>query len=180
MGCIQTLKGISMDCTSSLGGVKTVYIANYDDVATLKIADDEIVGITMNADAKFKQYSFKKNTASMTSTLNVSENGGNIVTTDIVLSFLKQETSKRVEMTALSLGELAVIVADANGKYWYLGKDMAVVASAGTGETGTNFTDANRYEITLQDTSFTYPFEIKVDGSTTGDNEYVKIDELVG
>ena len=180
MSCIQTLKGITLGCDASIGGLKTVYIANYSDVVSTTVKNDEIVAITMKDDAKFKQYSFKKNTASMTSTLTVGETSGNIVTTDVVLSFIKQETSKRVEMTALSLGELVMIVADANGKFWYLGQDMPVVASAGTGESGTSFSDANRYEITLQDTSFTYPYEIKVAGATTDDKEFVDIESLVG
>lgn len=179
MSCIQTLKGITLGCDASIGGIKEVYIANYADVASTTVKGDEIVDIQMASSAKFKKYQFKKNTASMTSTLNVSDTGANLVVTDLELSFLKQETAKRVEMTALSLGELAIIVADANGKYWFLGKDMPVVASAGTGETGTNFSDANRYGITLEDTAFTYPFEVKTEQSTTGDSEYVNIAEIV-
>lgn len=179
MACIQTLKGIALACDSSIGGIKTVYIANYSDVESTKIQDEEIVEIVMKDAAKFKQYSFKRNTASMTSTLTVGENSGNIVTTDVVLSFIKQETAKRVEMTALSLGELVMIVEDGNGKFWYLGLDVPVGASAGTAESGTAFTDTNRYEITLQDTSFTYPYEIKVAPTQTGDEDYVKLDEIV-
>jgi hypothetical protein len=70
------------------------------------------------------------------------------------------ETVKRVEITALALGDLAVIVKDANGKYWYLGKDEPVNASAGDGQTGTARSDANRYTITLQDNSLQMPYEV--------------------
>ena len=67
---------------------------------------------------------------------------------------------KRIEMTALSVNELAVIVNDANGTYWYLGKDNAVTASNGTGQTGTARTDGNMYTIELSDESATYPYEV--------------------
>lgn len=179
MACIQTLQGISLDCQGSMGGLKSVAIANHSDVTSVKIVDDMITNIVLADGKKFKQYNFRKNTASMTSTLNADVTTGSSVSTDVVLSFLRQDTAKRVEMSALSLGELVMIVTDANGKSWYLGKDMPVTASAGTGESGTAFSDANRYEITLQDTSLTWPFEIRTEPETTGSSEYVNLDALI-
>jgi len=163
MACSQTLNGITLDCSPSLGGIKMVYIANYDDVAGTTITDDAISAISMSGTAKFHKYNFRRNTASMTSTLNVDATNGNTVSTDVVLSFLKQETAKRIEIAALSIGELVVVVEDANGKLWYLGKDLPVTASAGGAETGTAFTDGNRYTITLQDNSLSYPYEVTAD-----------------
>lgn len=161
MPCTQTLSGIPRDCATSMGGIVEVYIANYDDVSGVTVTDDIIKTISMADTAKFKKYSFRKGTGSMTSTLNVDPtNGTNYVSTDLVLQFMKMDTSKRVEIAALAVGELVIIVKDANGKYWYLGKDNAVTASAGEGTTGTAATDANRYQITLQDNSQTYPMEV--------------------
>ena len=70
------------------------------------------------------------------------------------------ETAKRLEMSALALGQLAVIVEDSNGKYWYLGKDDYVSASAGAGNTGTAKGDSNNYSLTLKDESDTFLFEV--------------------
>lgn len=177
MACISISRGINTSCDLSLGGLKTVYIANYDDVTSIKEKDGQIVGITMASGKKFYEFRFKKNTASMTSTLNVSDNGNNI-STDVSLSFQKQDTEKRLAISALSMSELVVIVADANGKYWYLGRDFSVTASAGGAESGTAFTDVNRYTITLQDISLDYPYEVAVDPDTTG-GEHVDLDSLV-
>ena len=49
---------------------------------------------------------------------------------------------------------------DANGKYWFLGAEEFVSATAGTAETGVNRTDGNRYTITLTDYSSSYPYEV--------------------
>lgn len=176
MNCTQILNGISVDCEPSMGGLKVVYIANYSDIEAVSISGGRVISITMNGDAKFKTYSFRRNTASMTSTLAVDPANGSSVSTDVALSFLKQDTAKRLEISALSIGELAVIVQDANYRYWYLGKDMPVMASAGGAESGTAYTDGNRYTITLQDNSKDYPYELKVDPETDGDTDYVKID----
>lgn len=163
MACSQVLNGIAADCQTNVGGVREVYIANYSDVTTIEVDDSSnmIKTITMADSAKFKKYAFKKNTSSMTSTLNVDPaNGVNFVQTDLSLVFAKQETVKRMEIAKLSLGELRVIVLDANGKYWFLGQEEFVSATAGTAETGVNRTDGNKYTITLTDYSSSYPYEV--------------------
>lgn len=164
--CNQTLAGITLDCTNSLGGIKTVYIANYGDVDGQPTVGEGgmITGITMSGDTKFKPYQFRKQTGSMTSTLTVDETAGvNYVSTELSLVFTKMETAKRVEMSALAIGQLAVIVEDSNGKYWYLGYDDYVSATAGGGNTGTAKGDGNNYTLTLRDESDTYPYEISKD-----------------
>ena len=163
MACSQVLNGIAADCQTNVGGVREVYIANYSDVTAIEVDDSSnmIKTITMADTAKFKKYAFKKNTSSMTSTLNVDPaNGVNFVQTDLSLVFAKQETVKRMEIAKLSLGELRVIVLDANGKYWFLGQEEFVSATAGTAETGVNRTDGNKYTITLTDYSSSYPSEV--------------------
>ena len=37
MGCPITLKGISLNCESSLGGIKEVWITQYSDVKTVTV-----------------------------------------------------------------------------------------------------------------------------------------------
>ena len=161
MPCIQTLSGLAKDCAANMGGIVEVMIANFADVTGVTITDGIVSAVTMATDAKFKKYSFAKNTGSLTSTYNIdAASGVKYVTSDLLLQFNRMETSKRVEITALSLGDLAVIVKDANGKYWYLGKDEPVNASAGDGQTGTARGDANRYTITLQDESLEMPYEV--------------------
>lgn len=161
MSCIQTLSGLAKDCAANMGGIVEVMIANFADVTGVTITDGVVSAVTMAADAKFKKYSFAKNTGSLTSTYNIdAASGVKYVTSDLLLQFNRMETSKRVEITALSLGDLAVIVKDANGKYWYLGKNEPVNASAGDGQTGTARGDANRYTITLQDESLEMPYEV--------------------
>ena len=163
MSCSQVLNGIAADCQTNVGGVREVYIANYSDVTAIEVDDSSnmIKTITMADSAKFKKYAFKKNTSSMTSTLNVDPaNGVNFVQTDLTVVFAKQETVKRMEIAKLSLGELRVIVLDANGKYWFLGQEEFVSATAGTAETGVNRTDGNKYTITLTDYSSSYPYEV--------------------
>ncbi len=161
MSCTQTLSGLAKDCAANMGGIVEVLIANFDDVTAVTVSDGVISAITMASSKKFQKYNFAKNTGSLTSTYTIdAASGVKYVTSDLLLQFNRMQTAARVEITALALGDLAVIVKDANGKYWYLGKDEPVNASAGDGQTGTARSDANRYTITLQDESLEMPYEV--------------------
>lgn len=161
MACTQTLAGLAKDCMPNMGGIVEVYIANYDDVSAKTLTSGKISAITMASSAKFKKYSFAKNTGNLTSTYTMDNASGvRFVTSSLMLQFNRMETTKRVEISALALGDLAVICKDANGVYWYLGYFEPVNASAGDGQTGTARGDANRYTITLEDNAPEMPYEV--------------------
>ena len=162
MACSQTLSGLVNDCSTSMGGVKRIWIANYKAGAATLSGDSTISAFS--ADTDWHEYYIRKNTASFTSTLNVDPaNGVNYVSTELSLVFTKMDTAKRIEMAALVLADVMVVVEDANGKKWFLGYDNPVAASAGTGETGTAKTDGNRYTLTLTDESESFPYEVSAE-----------------
>lgn len=169
MACSTLNSGIQVClCDRSMGGIKEVYLANIDDVDVAGVeasidSDGLITSIPLvsgQGHYKFFTFSFRKNTGSMTSTLNVDDNTGASISTDLVLDWRAMEYKKRKAMSAFLAGEFVAIVLDANGHYWFLGLNLAVSASAGTGETGTANTDANHYTITLNDVSNDWPHEI--------------------
>lgn len=157
-----TLTGLNTICKeTSFGGIKEVLIAPYEDVASVSVASGtNLLTPTMDSGKKFKQYKLLKSTGGLTSTLNTSETTASYFTNEVTLQFMKMETSKRMEIMALMMSACAVIVKDANNKYWYLGKDNYVECSAGTATTGTASSDANHYELTLSDTSAELPYEV--------------------
>lgn len=160
MSCTAyTLKGITNDCSTSKGGIREVYIADWaKDLFTVGASDNTVTAL--KADTQWYKYYIKRNTSSFVSTATIDQaNGVNYVSTELNLVFTKQETAKRVEMSALLLNDVAVLVIDANGKAWCLGLNNPVNASAGTGESGTAATDGNKYTLTLTDESDTFPFE---------------------
>ena len=161
MACNQTLAGIARDCVSALGGVEEVLIANFDEVTAITETSDVVSAITMATGKTFHRYTFRPQTAEATSTLNRSgENGTAFVTTELALQFHKQDTAKRIEVEALIHGDLRVIYKDNNGKWWLMGKERPVEATAGPGNTGRAFGDFNGYGVTLQSNESGYPTEV--------------------
>lgn len=154
MACTQTLSGIARDCLGNNGGIKTVWLANWDNVASLTESSGAITAITMSNSEKFKKYEFPRNTSSLSSNYAVNaENGTSYVETDLLMVFTRMDTSKRLEIVAMAQGLLAAFVEDNNGKIWYLGHDFPVTISAGDALTGTARGDRNGYSITLRDES---------------------------
>ena len=160
----QTLAGLARDCESNQGGIREAWIAGYQDSAfTLSESGETMVtGFSSSGiPATFAHYTFKKDTGSFTSTLNVDNaNGVNYVSTEINLVFSRMETLKRAEIAALSLSDIMMVVKDSNGKYWAFGAEEPINASAASGETGVARGDANRYSITLLDNMKTWPYEL--------------------
>lgn len=169
MACTQTLSNINTDCTSIMGGLDVVYAINRVDIDSITLTDGKITAITTvnhgtSTDpdpAKFYTYAFRKQSSSMTSTYTIDDTAGTkYVTTELALRFAKMDTAKRVSFMALANSELALIVKTANGEYFYLGYDRPVTITAGTGESGASYTDANQYTVTLSDMSNEMPYEV--------------------
>ena len=157
MACSTVLTGIALDCANA-GGIKKVYIAPIADVSSVTVAAGAVSAITMIATKKFKEYSFRKNTASLTKTATKDDAAGtSFVTSEVALRFAKMDNAKRTEMQALLTGNVYVIVLDNNGEYWFLGYDSYCSASAATGESGTSLGDANQYTINLSAETVEFP-----------------------
>lgn len=155
------LNGIGVQCADNIGGIKRVFIAKYEDV-TATDTDGVISAITIAQDGdKFKEYNFRKATGGMTSTATINDANGTIYySTVLSLQFNGTQATKQQEINTLVRSNLAVIVEDRRGKYWYLGKDSEVTATAATMAAGTAYEDLNGYTMELTDISSEMPYEV--------------------
>lgn len=169
MSSCANIKQFTYDaCAQNMGGIKKVWITNYIDNAVSFVDDAStgdtagvITGFTSGATgATWYEYNFRKNTASMTSTLNVNDNGSSYVSTELNLVFSRMDAAKRAAVVALVLSNAMVVVEDSNGNRWFLGEQEPVNVSAGSGETGQQKSDNNAYNVTLTDDNGRFPRQI--------------------
>lgn len=159
--CTLTLSGLARDCKDNAGGIKEVYIIDYNSINNVTVLANVITGITVDSEAKFHTYAFRKQTGTLTTTINSDEVAGTLnYSSELNMKFSKLETAKRLEVVSLAMGETAAIVRDSNDRFWYLGKDYPVTLSAGSIATGTNLADFAGYDVTLSDISTNAPFEV--------------------
>lgn len=150
MSCTTTLLGIQLECDSNIGGLSALYIAPITSVTGTSIsAEGVITGVTMASGEKFKQYSFKRGNAQFTSTGTHDEKAGTIFyTTELTVSFNKQEKLKRTEMLQLTKGQTYVIAKDYNGEFHFIGYGSYATGNV-VGASGSEMGDANNYQLTM-------------------------------
>lgn len=161
MPCSQTLAGIARDCQANVGGIKAVYMANFEDVDTVTVTSNVVSAITMAASKKFYAYYFNPNTSNFTTNINANrENGSLFFETVLSLVFPKQDATKRIEVNALAQAGLMAIVQDNNDNYWLLGKDEPLLMTSGAAPTGTARADRNGYEMEFTDAQMQMPYTV--------------------
>lgn len=161
MPCTQTLAGIARDCAANVGGVKVVYMANFEDVVGVAVTTDVVSGITLGTGKKFYTYNFNPNTSNFTTTVQANRENGTLYFESVLsLVFPKQDAAKRLEVNALAQAGLLAIVQDNNDNYWLLGKDEPLLMTAGTAETGTARADRNGYALEFTDGQKQMPYTV--------------------
>lgn len=154
--CSISLKGIDYSCKDNVGGIKRIWLADWN-AAGAKIESDRF---TATATA-FKLFRIRTGNGSMNSTLNADEANGTVyVQTDLNMKFTKLNEDSRKEVAEILRGNVAAIVEDNTGNYWGLGAEHPLTLSAGSVNTGAAMGDFAGYDVTVQDYSSTLPYMV--------------------
>lgn len=166
MAC-KTIRTFEYDaCSPNIGGIKNIWLANYvENAATITTPEDGVALVDGSVSGfaegvTWTKYPMRKNTCSMTSTINNSTDGASYVTTELSMVFSKMEAQKRIAIQALAIGECMAVVEDSNSNMWFLGADAALTVTSGGGETGVAKGDANRYNLVMTDESLGMPYSL--------------------
>lgn len=159
MACDLTT-GFLLGCRDNTGGIKRIYIANFDAKTTYTVSPtDTITGMTSSNPIEFFQYDLQKNTAELIEAQEMTPENETIgYTPTINFVFNKLDTPKRNELLLLARTASVVIVEDRNGKYWIVGRDSGMDMTTSSRGTGINITDRNGSTVTLIGAE-TFPFQ---------------------
>lgn len=176
MSCVLNT-GTTLDCRSSLGGVKSVYIGSTTGqdisitaatgVATALTAQGGTINITSVADLTQNgmfEFQQPRQSASLSETGAFSEENGTAFYTS-VLSFVVNTLEGEKLNTLNILGQntrLVVVVKDANDRYWIIGNTSGAIVTASTSETGTAFGDRSGITIEVTGLSPQPMFEFNI------------------
>ena len=149
MAC-TTLTSILKGCDSNIGGITSILINDQDNVVG-PIVDDGNYLITDfgTLDAQFVPFEFRRNTGMYTEEAAIDlVNGSSFYTQTVTLIFHRREAAKSKAIKILGEGQrdLALVVGDANGKYWYFPNAQLTAVTEGS---GTSKADGSKYSITF-------------------------------
>lgn len=145
MSCALTA-GYSLACKDSVGGLKKVYLANFEDITY----SAPVAGVISTVTGDMYLYELPMNTAQFTETVTSSiENGTTFYQTELSIVLPKLTATLRNELKLLAQAKLAVVAVDRNGTQWVLGYENGAYLTTGTSATGTAMGDLNGMTLTI-------------------------------
>lgn len=148
MAC-STITSILKSCDSNIGGIVSIYINDQDNVTgPIDVTDWVITDFGTLVDP-FVPFEFRRNTGMYTEEAAIDLiNGSSFITQTITLIFHRREAAKSKAIKILGEGQrdLALVVGDANGKYWYFPYAQLTAVTEGS---GTSKADGSKYSITF-------------------------------
>lgn len=145
---------------NNVGGIRKVYIANHNDVASTTIEDglsaltgstvDQIIDIEMVSGKKFFIFDTVKETSSFTQTIESNTQNGTLSFTQTVeLIFNKLDAATRNLIQMLSVSLVDIMVLDSNNNLWYLGRVNGMDLTAAEMASGVAQGDRNGSTLTF-------------------------------
>ncbi len=148
MSCELTA-GSLVSCRDSIGGIKQVLIANFNNVV-FDGANGVFTSLTQVASTSFFKHELEKENATATETETSSfENGTTFYESELSFSIKKINSVDRNNLRLLALSRLFIIFQDNNGKYWTFGAGYGANMLSRTSEFGKAFADMNGYNLTF-------------------------------
>lgn len=165
MAC-TALEAIVKGCDNNIGSITKIYINDLDNVTIDPSTDIDLATWTITAIAAspvFEEFEFRRNTSNYTEEAAIDLiNGSSFVTQTINLMFHRREGAKSRAIKILGEGQrdLAVIVLDGNGKYWYFEKVQVTAYGEGS---GTAKADGSKYSLVLTAEAENLAYEVDPD-----------------
>lgn len=161
MPCALT-QGYNLDCRNAYGGVKEVYVIEFDNVtATTVSAGGVVTAITKASTKTFKKYNLILQTGEVTEDVTGNrENGTLSITQTVKFPINKMTTSVRNELALLAQNRLIFVIVDNNGTNWLYGYDYGLMLDTINGKTGKALADRNGYELSFSGVCKTAAYEV--------------------
>ena len=146
MACTLTT-GRKVPCKSAVGGLKTVYFADYGTLGAATITSGEVTALAGNP-ALF-QFDIKGNSSLETAINSSRENGTTFYesTLNLTLTFLEKATQEELKLIAHARPH--VFVEDYNGNYFVMGLEHGAEVTGGSIVSGAAMGDLSGFTLTL-------------------------------
>jgi hypothetical protein len=147
MACALTT-GRSLPCKSAVGGLKTVYFADYGTLGTATIAAGEITALAGSPD--WYQFDIKGNSSLETAINSSRENGTTFYTQtlSLTLTFLDKATQEEIKLLAAARPHIAI--EDYNGNFFLVGLEHGAEVTGGTVVSGAAMGDLSGFTLTFE------------------------------
>ena len=147
MPCALT-QGYNLDCRMNYGGVKELYVIEFENVSAITETAGVISAITKVATKTFKKYNLIAHTAEADEAFAASREMGTLSNKQTIkFPINKMTTAVRNELMLLAQNRLIFVFVDENGTGWMYGRDYGLMLETSANKTGKALADRNGYEL---------------------------------
>lgn len=146
MAC-TTLEDIVKGCDNNIGGITAVYVNDMDNITSTTEDDATWTVTAQTVSARYQTFEFRRNVGNFTEDAAIDlANGSSFITQVINLMLHRREAAKSRALKIAGEGQrdLAIIVKDANAKYWYFPYSQLTAVGEGS---GTAKADGSKYSV---------------------------------
>ena len=156
MACTLTLAGRGTGCKDALGGIKRVYVTEWNpdefswDAIGASTAGvvDALTPVSPITEVVFYTYDMTRGSGSLTQTITSDLTAGTVYFDQVCsVTFNKTSASDILEISNLVKGRVSVLVQDNNDNWFIMGLKNGVEVSGGTAQTGTAAGDQNGFTL---------------------------------
>jgi len=160
MACALT-QGYNLDCRLNYGGMKEVYVIEYDNVTAITQTAGVVTGITKASTKVFKKYNLIAHTGEGDEALTASREMGTLSNKQTIkFPINKMTTAVRNELFLLAQNRLIFVFVDENSTNWIYGSDYGLTLTTASAKTGKVLADRNGYELTFEGDEKNLAYEV--------------------
>ena len=150
MACLLA-NGRAEACKDAVGGLKNLYIANFDIEAadiTYDVTDTDLITAITGISNLYK-FELKGNSTFIQNINSSRENGTTFFEQVLTVELKKQDVATTKNIKLLSYGRPHIVVETNDGQYFIAGLLRGMDVTAGTIENGQNLGDFSGYKLTF-------------------------------
>ena len=155
MACVLTT-GRKVPCKSAVGGIKSVYFADFGTLGTATIASGEITAFA--GTPTWFEFDVKGNSSLETTVNSSRENGTTFYETTLNITLTTIDVATQEEIKLLNRGRAHYVVEDYNGNYFLIGKDNGAEINSGTIVSGAAMGDLSGFTLVASAQETAPPF----------------------
>ena len=160
MACALT-QGYNLDCRLNYGGMKEVYVIEYDNVTAFTQTAGVVTAITKASTKTFKKYNLIAHTGEGDEALTASREMGTLSNKQTIkFPINKMTVAVRNELFLLAQNRLIFIFVDENSTNWMYGSDYGLTLTTASAKTGKVLADRNGYELTFEGDEKNLAYEV--------------------
>ena len=165
--------GRKVPCKSAVGGIKTIYFADYGTLGDATIVAGEIT--LLSGTPNFFQFDVKGASTLETAINSSRENGTTFYESTLTMALTFQDKATQEELKLIAHARPHVAIEDYNGNFFLVGLDHGAEVTGGSISSGSAMGDASGYNLTIvaQETAPPYFINSSV---ITGGASIVQID----